>query len=104
MAANNLGPTDLDIASQKIVLQTLQLKVRVFGATYLSMQPKERAKALLEIQKTFESLARFFDKMKGLNIQNTGTRFAAENLKQSYYSLSAVWKKIESAMNSSKAS
>jgi hypothetical protein len=98
-----ISPIDAEIAQQKQVLQRLQVQVRTTIATYSNMPPKDRARNISEIQKTMENLARFFDKLKTSNIQNTGTRFTADNLKQSYLSLRAQWRKFELSLNSARA-
>ncbi len=101
---NNHGPADAELAAHKATLQQLQIKVRGFVAGYATMQPKERARNLLEIQKAMDSISRFFDKLKTMNIQNTGTKFSAENLKQSFFSLKAQWRKFEMSLNTPQAS
>jgi hypothetical protein len=103
MATNTQGPVDAEISSNKLILSQLDIKIKGFTAAYPNMIAKDRARNILEIQKTFETLTRFFDKLKGANIQNTGTRFAADNLRQSFYSLQDRWRKFENSLNLTKA-
>ncbi|MEQ1876979.1 MAG: hypothetical protein ABL958_10065 [Bdellovibrionia bacterium] len=100
MAANTLAPIDIELITKKAVLQKLQIQVRTVITNFWSMPTKERARHLNEIQKSLESFQRFFDKLKSANIQNTGTRFVADNLRQSFNSLQAQWRKFETSLNS----
>ena len=104
MAANTLAPIDIEINNQKAALQKLKVQVNTMILSFGVMTAKDRARNINEIQKAMESFQRFFDKLKGANIQNTGTRFAADNLKMSFYSLKGQWTKFEMSLNSTRAS
>lgn len=104
MAANTLAPIDIEITDKKGEFTRLRHQVQTVIANFNSMPAKERARNISEIQRGLESFQRFFDKIKTLNIQNTGTRYAAETLKQSFFSLSGQWRKFDSSLNSTRAS
>jgi hypothetical protein len=95
MAIKTDNELDQEIQSYKARLRNLQLKVQTFMVNHSRLEPKERTKTLLEIQRGFQSFSRFFDKATAANVKNVGTRFAADNLKQSYQSLFARWRKFE---------
>ncbi|HEX4926109.1 MAG TPA: hypothetical protein VFV50_18595 [Bdellovibrionales bacterium] len=97
--ANPLGPIDIEINAQKAALQRIQVQIRATIAGFAAMPPKERARNISEIQKSLENISRFFDKLKGSTIQNTGTRFAVENLKQSFFTVRTQWRKFELTLN-----
>jgi len=103
MATNVLAPIDIEINQQKVVMSKLQLQIRTVITNFWNMPPKERARNISEIQKSLEAFNRFFDKLKSANIQNTGSRFAADNLKQSFFSVQAQWRKFETSLNSTQA-
>lgn len=97
-----LGPIEHEVNSQKAALQRLQVQIRATIAGFPTMPPKERAKNLSEIQKSIENMSRFFDKIKSSTVQNTGTRFAIENLKQSFFTVRTHWRKFEISLSSTR--
>jgi hypothetical protein len=104
MAANTLAPIDIELNGKKSELAKLRHQIQTLSANFNTMPPKERARNISEIQKAIEGFQRFFDKIKTLNIQNTGTRFAADTLKQSFFSVQGQWRKFELSLNSTRAS
>lgn len=92
------NPLDIDIFKQKSTLFNLNNKVNSFIGTHLSLQPKERARALTEIQQTIAGIKKFIDTFPISTVNNSGTRFAFENLKASFGTLCQRWVVFESRL------
>ena len=86
---------DHELAQMKVFAESLKKNQSVFSHTYKIMTVKDRAAFLRQIKTDQTKLEVFIQKAKKTPSVNSGTKFAIENLIQTFQSLMSLWRKTE---------
>lgn len=97
MAAPNLkSKEEIAINTKKQDLMKIDRELTAFAANFNSLKIHERAKLYQEIIKELRIVHQFIITIKSEPNFSTSTKFAYENLKSSYSSINAKFKRFES--------
>jgi len=84
-----------EIQRQKALLDRLAIEAQKFMATFKTLPPREKASALHNIQRSFQTIGTFINQPHGAQVTSGGIRFQMDNLRSSYSSLHGKWIKFE---------
>ena len=89
---------DHELVQIKTLVESLKKTQTIFTNTYKTLPPKERAKILREVHSGHQKISAFLLKAKKLPMTNSGTKFAIENLNQTFQLMMVLWKKTEAQL------
>lgn len=81
-------------------IERLKKTITLFMNTYKTMQPKDRAKAIQDIQKNLRELDNFIVSLRTEKRMNTAMSFKVENIKNKTSSLHNLWRRVEEKLYS----
>lgn len=84
-----------EIQRQKATLDRLAIETQKFMATFKTLPPREKASALQNIQRSFQTIGAFINQPHAAQVTSGGIRFQMDNLRSSYSSLYGKWIKFE---------